>query len=405
MLSERSPKRIVCGRLDRYGFYEEKTFPSEHDWNLLLDPTPDYRDALTVVDGPLLRFRKECAQPDAPVKEVLSKRCLDFTPRVVNTSIAIFGKKIPIDGWQSVRAHPSKCNPSTGEKCIIEAEVTAPKALREVVKGLFSEKRTRPQEPALPGGQRETLPETEPDFHSPLLDQNVCVYGPWVAEVLHFHRPEIHPTEAIWWRHPASGDAAKGMTWEALSLLDASGRFDNSMLIDGKRPPYVGPLLPTCPEGRAPRSDEACGVPPHDILQPWVLPFLAGRYSMAVHVPEGAQYVLGVKVKHSDGLVPGASHPVRIAGQTGLEVRPPEGFSATIQSACRAKAGLRAWVDLDFRIESSAWRKELLDPTVEQTVRDGHVWLLMSLGPETSAQQPHTMNLAAPASSSVQELR
>jgi hypothetical protein len=55
---------------------------------------------------------------------------------------------------------------------------------------------------------------------SALEGQTVCVYGPWVAEEAHGWRPEIHPSELIWWR---SGDSAYLML-----LQDDSNRFDRT---------------------------------------------------------------------------------------------------------------------------------------------------------------------------------
>lgn len=37
-------------------------------------------------------------------------------------------------------------------------------------------------------------------YFSALMDQPICVYGPWVSERLHNHRPEIHPSEVLWHR-------------------------------------------------------------------------------------------------------------------------------------------------------------------------------------------------------------
>jgi hypothetical protein len=34
-----------------------------------------------------------------------------------------------------------------------------------------------------------------------LLGTNMCVYGPWLKDVGHDDKPEIHPAELVWWRH------------------------------------------------------------------------------------------------------------------------------------------------------------------------------------------------------------
>ncbi len=56
---------------------------------------------------------------------------------------------------------------------------------------------------------------------SPLEGEKICTYGPWVTEKLHGKRPEIHPSELIWWRD-ASGRAFLMM------LQDDSKRFDRT---------------------------------------------------------------------------------------------------------------------------------------------------------------------------------
>ena len=38
------------------------------------------------------------------------------------------------------------------------------------------------------------------EYYSPLKGQLICMYGPWVGDGGHGGRPEIHPSEAIWWR-------------------------------------------------------------------------------------------------------------------------------------------------------------------------------------------------------------
>lgn len=49
------------------------------------------------------------------------------------------------------------------------------------------------------------------DEISPLENENargptVCTYGPWIRERIHHGRPEIHPSELIWWKdHFADG--------------------------------------------------------------------------------------------------------------------------------------------------------------------------------------------------------
>lgn len=48
--------------------------------------------------------------------------------------------------------------------------------------------------------------------------QDLCIHGPWVTEEAHDDKPEIHPSEAYWWRE---GDDR----WTMLLLRDGSRRF------------------------------------------------------------------------------------------------------------------------------------------------------------------------------------
>ncbi len=54
---------------------------------------------------------------------------------------------------------------------------------------------------------------------SSLINKQVGVYGPFVAERLHGYRPEIHPSEQIWWKENEN-------TTVLLLAADASFRFD-----------------------------------------------------------------------------------------------------------------------------------------------------------------------------------
>lgn len=63
---------------------------------------------------------------------------------------------------------------------------------------------------------------------SPLVGRQVGAYGPWVKDMGHGGRPEIHPSEAIWWK---SGNAEQLGTsghvfWSILILQDDSNRYD-----------------------------------------------------------------------------------------------------------------------------------------------------------------------------------
>lgn len=67
---------------------------------------------------------------------------------------------------------------------------------------------------------------------SPLVGKCLCVYGPWVADKGESHggKPEIHPSELLWWKDPAKfscGSPSFTMDGTFLLLLqDNSNRFD-----------------------------------------------------------------------------------------------------------------------------------------------------------------------------------
>ncbi|MCI0391914.1 MAG: VCBS repeat-containing protein [Acidobacteria bacterium] len=55
---------------------------------------------------------------------------------------------------------------------------------------------------------------------TPLLGKDICVYGPFVREESHGNRPEIHPSEILWWKE---GDEKMIV----LMVTDDSNRFDD----------------------------------------------------------------------------------------------------------------------------------------------------------------------------------
>jgi hypothetical protein len=66
------------------------------------------------------------------------------------------------------------------------------------------------------------FPRRKPDGYRP--PSPVCVYGPWVSEMFHGYRPEIHPAELLWWRDADRAPDAPGhlLLW----VQDGSTRFD-----------------------------------------------------------------------------------------------------------------------------------------------------------------------------------
>jgi hypothetical protein len=79
--------------------------------------------------------------------------------------------------------------------------------------------------------------EVTPDEHfynNPYFNSNgnsnrvgrkIGVYGPWVMEEKHGWRPEIHPSEILWWRDVSAGRTPR-TTWTIAVMQDDSNRFD-----------------------------------------------------------------------------------------------------------------------------------------------------------------------------------
>jgi hypothetical protein len=57
-----------------------------------------------------------------------------------------------------------------------------------------------------------------------LEGEQICTYGPWVADFGHGGRPEIHPSELYWWKIPWQG----GYVYHLMLLQDDSNRFDRN---------------------------------------------------------------------------------------------------------------------------------------------------------------------------------
>ncbi len=176
---------------------------------------------------------------------------------------------------------------------------------------------------------------------SPLVGHNIGVYGPWVAEEAHGWRPEIHPSQAIWWRDPAA-DGSSGVDLHDYHLLvvqDDSNRFD--------------------------RNDDFSG----NIVRPWSKPPIDILFRIAVRVPAGqilrltveelyernAHAIGSTAVDSSLDLNP--SFPMHL-GSTGLQVHmasDPRHVAVAFESFTerarfRKSEGFRGYVSLRCRV-------------------------------------------------------
>jgi hypothetical protein len=81
---------------------------------------------------------------------------------------------------------------------------------------------------------------------SPLKGKCLCVYGPWVTDNEHGARPEIHPSELLWWKEsPISTCGAWSSTLNGTYLMlqqDDSNRFDRYYSYDNYSYPPQGPF-------------------------------------------------------------------------------------------------------------------------------------------------------------------
>lgn len=109
--------------------------------------------------------------------------------------------------FEAARAHahtgaPQDCPKNSGLDNCLEAEITPDSG--------FLENSYFP-------------PQKEPTPQPKQVGNPICAYGPWVGEKLHGFRPEIHPSEVVWWREVVG----PGTEHFFLLVQDASGRFDD----------------------------------------------------------------------------------------------------------------------------------------------------------------------------------
>jgi hypothetical protein len=188
---DRVDKRTLCGRLHAYEYFQPAGEPDsdERDWNIIIDPSEGYR---YLVDDP---------KDGRWIKQV-SKLSL-----IVDA--LEFHKDLDERYWHPAETPRADCAHKAGHRCLIEAELTPHPDLRR-------------DNYTFPAGPNTKQRVPLPDVSTQLTDGAVCTYGPWLQEAVHGFRPEIHPTEAIWWGVKSTN------TWHLLVAQDASMRFDAS---------------------------------------------------------------------------------------------------------------------------------------------------------------------------------
>jgi hypothetical protein len=183
-------KHACCGKLTGFQTYDGGG--DEMDWNIFIDPNDEFKFLIT---------------------DAIKHRDSD-------------------DQW-----HKNKVN---GDY-LLEGEITPDESLYDNV---FFPKR---------GTQKESFYgdiTTTPDLG--IIGKEICIYGPWVRERVHNNRPEIHPSEMIWWREN------KG--YYIMFIQDDSNRFDDNDDFD-----LDGGLLPNS-------------------WKPWAEPPLTAHFKIAFEV-------------------------------------------------------------------------------------------------------------------------
>ncbi len=74
-----------------------------------------------------------------------------------------------------------------------------------------------------------------------LEGKEVCFYGPWVREWNHHYRPEIHPSEMIWWR--LNGGYYMMLIQDDSNRFDSKDDFDLDGLLPNNWKPWAEPPL------------------------------------------------------------------------------------------------------------------------------------------------------------------
>ncbi|MCW5515429.1 hypothetical protein [Muriicola sp. Z0-33] len=171
-------KQVCCGKLENFKTYDGTG--DEMDWNLFILPNDDFSFLITET----LPYKEETL--------------------LMSSS-----------GW-----HKNKRG-----QYLLEGEVTPDQSLYQNVFFPFKKKKGKKSQDPVIG----------------LEGKEICLYGPWVREWLHHHRPEIHPSEMIWWKE------AKGyymmLIQDDSNRFDSKGDFDLDGIGDNKWKPWAAPPL------------------------------------------------------------------------------------------------------------------------------------------------------------------
>ena len=201
-------KHTLCGKLHKYNFYDGSG--AEADWNNYIIPGPGF-DYLMDEVRPLMSI--------ALIRNPLT------------------GQLITADSWHDccpARDASGMCPPDKRNNCL-EAEITPDEN--------FYGNRWFPKpvlKVSIEGGRLVVTNLVKDE--SPLEGQTLCAYGPWIYEEVHGNRPEIHPSELLWWREARADGGAGPKDWLLMLVQDDSNRFDRAGDFSGSnRPPEWRP--------------------------------------------------------------------------------------------------------------------------------------------------------------------
>jgi hypothetical protein len=218
---------------------------------------------------------------------------------------------------------------------------------------------------------------------STLVDQSICVYGPYVTESVHGNRPEIHPIEALWWRNNqhASPDSPDEQSWTLLHVQDASHRFDDRS--------DFSPL---------PRDDSADWAP-------WAAPNQSAQFDLFFETPTSPQQPVEFQMNElmADGIVPLGTTPRQIfvfySGQqifTMSQVQPDTNhFAVTQVSGVCATPGNN--IRVQVRIQSTVGTVAHGGRTAEFGFQALQIWNAKSPNPTPAQAQANFLELAPAA--------
>ena len=183
-----SKKHACCGKLKKFKIYDGGN--DEMDWGFYITPN----DAFSFLIKDVLQYKDPDGYDAAWDGEF---------------SLAGFhmGENAP-GGWHVDEKFRDHRPGYEWSKYLLEGEITPDESLYDNV--------------FFPRRGKEVIHASGDISYTPnlgSLGREICIYGPWVRERVHNNRPEIHPSEMIWWREN------KG--YYLMFLQDDSNRFDD----------------------------------------------------------------------------------------------------------------------------------------------------------------------------------